>query len=563
MQASCAARAGAAPLGVGATAGALPHCAWRAPALRRAAGFTRCSVARDVDTEPSTSGREAADAAPTSWPSAAARKAAYSGSDRAPALDVPAQVSGCLPAWLNGTYIRNGPGDLLASDNMFDGFGMLLKFEIDGASNRVTGSHRFVESKAWKHYAATGKLRWREFATAPKYESLGERLADVANTVLGTMGLSQGVTDNASVNVVPLQDGSAVAMTETVQGTFRVDPATLETLGQVRYQDGISGDLTTAHPQPMPNGDLINLLSAVGVGLKVYRHPAGAFERRQLIATLAHRRPLAPAWIHDFPATATHAVLPEMPLYFNLPNLISGGTTDYIFMDWIPSDGTTLHAVDLRTGAAKRFRAPPFFVFHWANAFHSEGGRFLHLDASLYDDPGICNDLYLAPLRADYRPGAVPGRAWLRRITLDLDAPDGSDVVSIEPLVADEATACPPFDFPKVSPLLRGQPHRYVWGACSVRPTSAHNAVAKFDTQQKTVQIWHESGTLVGEPAFVPAPGATAEDDGVVLTVLVQADGSAALSVLDGRTLTEVARAQLPGWQLTIGFHGCFIPRAA
>lgn len=445
---------------------------------------------------------------------------------------------------------------------MFDGFGMLLKFEIDGASNTVTSSHRFVDSKAWQHYAATGKLRWREFATAPKYESLGARLADVANTALGTMGLSQGVTDNASVNVVPLQDGSAVAMTETVQGTYRVDPATLQTLGQVRYQDGISGDLTTAHPQPMPNGDLINILSAVGVGLKVYRHPAGAFEQRQLIATVAHRRPLAPAWIHDFPATPTHAVLPEMPLYFNLPNLISGGTTDHIFMDWIPSDGTTLHAVDLRSGAAKRFRAPPFFVFHWANAFHTQGGRFLHLDACLYDDPTICNDLYLAPLRADYSPTAVPGRAWLRRITLDLDAPDGSDVVSIEPLVADEATACPPFDFPKVSPLLRGQPHRYVWGACSVRPTNAHNAVAKFDTQQRTVQIWHEPGTLVGEPAFVPAPDAAAEDDGVVLAVLVQADGSAALVVLDGQTLAEVACAQLPGWQLTIGFHGCFIPRA-
>lgn len=35
---------------------------------------------------------------------------------------------------------------------------------------------------------------------------------------------------------------------------------------QVRYQDGISGDLTTAHPQPMPNGDLINILSAVRAG---------------------------------------------------------------------------------------------------------------------------------------------------------------------------------------------------------------------------------------------------------------------------------------------------------
>lgn len=45
---------------------------------------------------------------------------------------------------------------------------------------------------------------WHALA-APKYESLGARLADVANTALGTMGLSQGVTDNASVNVVPLQ----------------------------------------------------------------------------------------------------------------------------------------------------------------------------------------------------------------------------------------------------------------------------------------------------------------------------------------------------------------------
>jgi carlactone synthase/all-trans-10'-apo-beta-carotenal 13,14-cleaving dioxygenase len=61
-----------------------------------------------------------------------------------------------------------------------------------------------VDSEAWKHYAATGKMRWREFATAPKYDSLGERLSDIANTLLGTMGLSQGVTDNASVNVIAL-----------------------------------------------------------------------------------------------------------------------------------------------------------------------------------------------------------------------------------------------------------------------------------------------------------------------------------------------------------------------
>ena len=71
--------------------------------------------------------------------------------------------------------------------------------------------------------------------------------------------------------------------------------------------------------------------------------------------------------------------------------------------------------------------------------------------------------------------------------------------------------------------------------------------------------MWHEAGILVGEPAFVPAPDATAEDEGVVLVVLIQADGTSALAVFDGQTLEEVARATVP-FQLTVGFHGSFIP---
>lgn len=42
-----------------------------------------------------------------------------------------------------------------------------------------------------------------------------------------------------------------------------------------------------------------------------------------------------------------------------------------------------------------------------------------------------------------------------------LPTPAGSEVVW-ESLVPDEA--CPPFDFPKVSPLMRGKQHRHVGG---------------------------------------------------------------------------------------------------
>ena len=52
--------------------------------------------------------------------------------------------------------------------------------------------------------------------------------------------------------------------------------------------------------------------------------------------------------------------------------------------------------------------------------------RYLMLDACLYDDPKIVNDLYLGPLRADFRQGQPrPGQAFLRRFKIDLQAPDG------------------------------------------------------------------------------------------------------------------------------------------
>lgn len=45
-------------------------------------------------------------------------------------------------------------------------------------------------------------------------------------------------------------------------------------------------------------------------------------------------------------------------------------------------------------------------------------------------------------------------------------------------------------------PLSRlGPACSYVWGACSVRPTSAHNSVGKWDTKAGTVQVRLTVGT--------------------------------------------------------------------
>jgi len=348
-----------------------------------------------------------------------------------------------------------------------------------------------------------------------------------------------------------------------VAGTYEFDPVTLRTLGRVRYADALRGDLTTAHPTCLPNGDLINILSAPGVGLSVYRQrtaPPGSPPCRELVATIPHKRPLSPAWIHDFPGSNAHVVVPETPLYFNLGSLMSGKETAHIFTDWRPQDGTRLHVVSLADGRVRTFTAPPFFCFHWANAFESPDGRYLHLDGAIYDDPGIVNHLKLKSARAGAESGAALPPARLRRLTLDLHAAAGSSPAAAPaaPLVDDDSSYGDFAEFPCVAPRCRGGAHRYVWATCASRPTNLNNALVKVDAEQRTCRVWHEPGVVVGEPTFVPAPGSEDEDEGVVLSLIGQADGRTALLVLDGKSHAEVARAALPH-ALPNGFHGCFM----
>ena len=71
----------------------------------------------------------------------------------------------------------------------------------------------------------------------------------------------------AATLLAALQPGGRVlAVTETVQGTYLVDVATLDTLDRVEFDDEIKGDLTTAHPSLLPSGELLNFISTVRDG---------------------------------------------------------------------------------------------------------------------------------------------------------------------------------------------------------------------------------------------------------------------------------------------------------
>lgn len=53
--------------------------------------------------------------------------------------------------------------------------------------------------------------------------------------------------------------------------------------------------------------------------------------------------------------------------------LITGSPAEHVIFKWKPNVPTRLHVVRLCDGAVTTHEAPPFFTFHYVNAFEAEG----------------------------------------------------------------------------------------------------------------------------------------------------------------------------------------------
>jgi len=65
--------------------------------------------------------------------------------------------------------------------------------------------------------------------------------------------------------------------------------------------------------------------------------------------------------------------------------------------------------------------------------------------------------------------------------------------------------------------------------------------------KQKTELAFHEDGLCPGEPFFIPSPDSKSEDDGVLLSIILDAKNmNTLLAVLDAKTLKVIGRAIVP-----------------
>jgi beta,beta-carotene 9',10'-dioxygenase len=447
------------------------------------------------------------------------------------------ELSGDLPGWLAGSLLRTGPAKFEVGENKmrhwFDGLAMLHRFSF--GEGRVSYGSRFLESRSYRAAKEEGRLVYGEFATDP-CRSLFKRV----QTLFSPMN---ALPDNANVNLTRLGE-RFIAMTETPL-PVQFDPQTLET-AEVRPYTA-PGQLSTAHPHmDRVNRGMINYAAKLGPRSS-YRFfavdPTEGVDGELKTRVIGSLPVKEPAYMHSFGLTERWLVLAEFPFVVNPLSLAAGRRPFIENFRWKPELGTRFTLVDRTTGEALGgFHTDACFAFHHVNAY--EEGDEVVVDLCLFEDATIVEDLYLERLRA----GKPVSTGALTRFRLGL----GDRSVSRERLAEGD------LELPRINyGRCNERPHRYVWGTGS-GPDGWLERVVKVDVSDGGELSWSEPGCFPGEPVFVAAPQASEEDDGVLLSVILDANREDSfLLVLDAADLSEIARARVPH-HIPFGFHGQF-----
>lgn len=445
-------------------------------------------------------------------------------------------VEGKVPHWLSGTLIRNGAAKFEVGkekyNHWFDGLAMLHKLSF--SNGEITYTNRFLRGKSYKNAIKKKKIVYPEFSTIPK-SSLPHRI------LLNATGQ---FTDNASVNVAKIGE-SYIAMTETPP-RVEFNSGNLHTLGPFRYQDRVAGHLTTVHPHfDYEDRKTINYITRFSLisSYNIYSISEGT-TKRKVISSIPVKQP---SYMHTFGMTKNYVILTEFPLFINPIRLLRTGSSFADNLFWKPEHGTKFLVIDKRSGkVVGNYSCDAFFAFHHINCYEHMGS--VVIDIVAYEDSSAIESLYLSKLRQGDFSLPTPE---IRRYYLEL----GSNKVTCQVLSKDFA------EFPRINyTRCNTKDYTYVYGLMDQNSNGFLNKIVKFNNKSKSCKTWYKENNYPGEPVFVPFPNSSEEDEGIILSlVLDTVKENTYLLILDATSFTEIVKAHLP-FAVPFGSHGQFFP---
>ena len=436
----------------------------------------------------------------------------------------PMEVTGLIPEACRGALFRNGPALYERAgqryDHWFDPDGMLQVFRI--GARTIDHQGRFIR---------TDKFRREEAADRFLYNGAG-------SVIDGARPLRSNESINtANISVQPF-NGELLALWEA-GSPYRIDATTLDSRGQLYWNDELAGVPFSAHPRFDERGDLWNIGSVPFAGrpLLVLYH-LGADGTLKTWRT--HELDFS-GYMHDFVLTPRYLVA------LNSSLVIGEGATFVDSMHWEgqrPSEVMIFDRNDF--SLVGRIEVPPAFVFHFGNGWEEDDD--LVFTACQYRDGAIVQEGMRRLARRE--PGPYHDSPALLRYRLSLRRRRAS----IDRL--DTTMEFPGFDRrdPFSAQVLYGV------GGQDRSESGLSSAVQRVDPRSGERQHFdYGPGFIVEEPLHVPD-----RDGGYLLhTWLDYRSRHSGLSILRAADLAAgpVVTARMER-VLPLGFHGCHLPGA-
>lgn len=349
----------------------------------------------------------------------------------------------------------------------------------------------------------------------------------------------------------------------------------------------VAVNMATAHPHIDEDGTVYNMGSsfstAKGPCYNVIKMSEGSLERAKVVASISCQWRLYPCYYHSFAMTEHYWVLVEQPLVMSACKMVAGAFTNRPPLDalkWLPEKKVKFRVIERATGSLVQtlYTADAFVTFHHVNAWEDAGHLVLDLCAT--DDGEIVKMLCISNLgKNSSDPSRLLFRSFLRRYVLPLTgvskAPPGENLVTLEDIACkatkqrDGSVHCTChglynqfFDMPRINYKRNGKPYRYAYGVSTKGNDLVFEMLVKVDVTTGQTWEFESRNHTVAEPIFVEAPDATEEDQGVILSTLLDKNDPryVALLVLDARDMSEVARAEFAANDVvTSTFHGQFV----
>lgn len=442
--------------------------------------------------------------------------------------DAPAAVRGVLPGWLHGRLLLNGPARWTlpqgALKHWFDGYAMVHRLLIgDGV---VRYRSRFAQSEVYRASLAAGRPVTGEFGTANP-AGFWQRLKGLP------------ATDNPAV-VISRHGQRWVAVSETPYLTY-FDPETLRTEERLDLQPRLHIHVMSAHGYTLDDGSYLNVGVEYGpkCRYKVFRLPPGS---REPVVEGEFTVPKS-GYLHGFGLAPGHAIVWDLALRVQPLAMRFGGASYKDNHRWQPEGGSALYAVPLAGGQVRRWGIPPLMAFHATQAWAD--GDDLLLELAGYGDAAVFDDLALERRRAGAPMHCSP---QLLRYRLQ----PGRDTA--EP----EALGCE-MELQQVHPAALGRRRASVcWGISGAQAGGFGDQIVRLDLDRNVQAVWRRDGAMHLEPLFVPRPGGSADDDGVLLVpTLADHDAGSVVAVVDAARMAPLAEIEAPQ-VVPFGFHAAF-----